>query len=67
MISCYRNIRWVEDMLIRDGRLSLPGRKVLPKSDIKYEIVLIDATETPIQRAKKDRNIIIQEKRKDIL
>lgn len=24
---CYRNIRWVEDILIKDGTFSLPGRK----------------------------------------
>jgi hypothetical protein len=30
-----------------------------------YEVVLIDATETPIERPKKDRNIITQAKRKN--
>lgn len=26
--SCYRNIRWVEDTLIKDGQFSLPGHLV---------------------------------------
>jgi len=64
--TCYRNIRWVEDTLIKDGLFSLPGRKALLKSDVEYEVVLIDATETPIERPKKNKNSFILEKRRDI-
>lgn len=63
--ACYRNIRWVEDTLIKDGQFSLPGRKALLKSDVEYEVVLIDATESPIERPKKNRNTFTQVKRKD--
>ena len=63
--ACYRNIRWVEDTLIKDGKFSLPGRKALLKSDIGYEVVLIDATESPIERPKKNKSTFIREKRKD--
>ena len=27
--ACYRNIRWVENTLIKSGKFSLPGRKAL--------------------------------------
>jgi hypothetical protein len=64
--SAYKTIKWVEDTLIKHPDFSLPGRKALLKSDIEYEVVLIDATETPIERPKKDRNITTQEKRKNI-
>jgi hypothetical protein len=64
--SCYRNIRWVEDTLIKDGKFSLPGKKAFLKSDMKYEVVLIDATESAIERPKKNNAIITQEKRKNI-
>lgn len=64
--TCYRNIRWIEDILIKHPDFSLPGRKALLKSDMNYEVILIDATETPIQRPKKDKNTSIQAKRKDI-
>jgi len=64
--ACYRNIRWVEDTLIKDGSFSLPGKKELLKSDVEYEVVLIDATESPIERPKKNKNTFIQEKRRDI-
>ena len=41
--------------------------KALLKSDVEYEVVLIDATETPIERPKKSKSTFIQERRKSIL
>lgn len=64
--SAYKTVRWVEDTLIKHPDFSLPGRKALLKSEMEYEVVLIDATETPIERPKKGRNIITLEKRKNI-
>ena len=64
--ACYRNIRWVEDTLIKDRRFSLPGRKALLKSDVEYEVVLIDATETAIERPKKNKDTFIPAKKGDI-
>jgi Helix-turn-helix of DDE superfamily endonuclease len=61
--ACYRNIRWVEDTLIKDGTFSLPGKKALVKDDVEYEVVLIDATESPIERPKKNKSTFILEKR----
>ena len=61
--SAYKTIKWVENTLIKDPLFALPGRKALLKSDMEYEVVLIDATETPIERPKKNRGIITQEKR----
>jgi hypothetical protein len=51
--ACYRACRWVEDVLIKSGKFSLPGKKALLKSDMEYEVILIDASETPIERPKK--------------
>ena len=51
--ACYRSCRWGEDILIKSGRFALPGKKALLKSDVEYELILIDASETPIQRPKK--------------
>jgi hypothetical protein len=65
--NAYKIIRWVEDTLIKSRAFSLPGRKALLKSDMEYEVVLVDASETPIQRPKKNNGIFTQEKRKDIL
>ena len=62
---CYRNIRWIEDTLVKHPDFALPGRKVLLKSDREYEVVLIDATETPIERPKKNKSTSTLEKRKN--
>jgi len=51
--ACYRACRWVEDTLIKSGKFSLPGKKALLKSDVEYEVILVDASETPIERPKK--------------
>lgn len=51
--ACYRACKWVEDTLIKSGEFSLPGKKELLKSDVEYEVILIDASETPIERPKK--------------
>jgi Helix-turn-helix of DDE superfamily endonuclease len=52
--TAYRNIRWCEDTLIKSGAFTLPGKKALVRSDRAYEVVLIDATETPVERPQKN-------------
>jgi Helix-turn-helix of DDE superfamily endonuclease len=64
--ACYRNIRWIEDVLIKHPNFALPGRKALLKSDVEYDVILIDATETPIERPKKNKNATTQERKRDI-
>ena len=64
--NAYKIVKWVEDTLIKHPDFSLPGRKALLKSEMEYEVMLVDATESPIERPKKNKNISILEKRKDI-
>jgi hypothetical protein len=64
--NAYKSIKWVEDILIKSNEFSLPGRKALLKSDMNYEIVLVDATESPIERPKKNNVITTQVRRKGI-
>ena len=52
----YDIIKWIEDTLIKHPDFALPGRKALLKSDMEYEVVLIDATETQIERPKKKKS-----------
>ena len=52
--SAYKTIAWVEEVLVRSKAFGLPGRKALLKSDMVYELVLMDATESPIERPKKN-------------
>lgn len=63
--TCYETIKWIENTLIKHPDFALPGRKALLKSDMEYELILIDATETPIERPKKSKSDFIQEKRND--
>ena len=58
-----RGIKWVEDTLIRDGTFSLPGRKAPLKTDMEYEVILVDATESPIERPKKSKGDTIPERK----
>ena len=46
-------IVWVENTLVKSGRFSLPGKKALLE-DNEIEIVLVDVTESPIERPKKN-------------
>ena len=52
----FKICRWVEDTLIHDKRFALPGRKALLKSGMEYEVILVDASESPVERPKKDKN-----------
>ena len=57
--NMYRLIKWIEDILIKDGTFLLPGKKALLKSDVEYEVVLIDVTESPVERPKRGKNTTI--------
>jgi hypothetical protein len=57
--NIYRAIKWVEDVLIKCGMFSLPGKKALRKEVKTYKVILIDATESPIERPQKNRGNII--------
>lgn len=63
--SAFYTIRWVEDTLVKHPDFALPGRKALHKSDMQYEVILVDATETPIERPKKKAEALLfgQEKK----
>ena len=58
-----RTIRKIENVLIQSKQFHLPGKKALRPSDTIFEIVLVDATEQPIERPKKDKNSITAVKR----
>ncbi len=51
--TCYKTCRWIEDALIQNDTFHLPGKKALLDKDKEYEVVLVDATESPIERPKK--------------
>ncbi len=58
-----RTIQKIENVLIQSKEFHLPGKKALRPSETIFEIVLVDATEQPIERPKKDKNGISAAKR----
>jgi hypothetical protein len=63
--TTHDTIIWVEDTLVKSGKFSLPGKKVLYGDDQEIGVVLVDVTESPIERPKKSRKSITAGKRKD--
>jgi len=61
--TAQRISRWVEDTLIKDKQFALPGKKALLKSDMVIEVALVDASESPVERPKKDSGGITPAKR----
>lgn len=51
--TCYRTCRWVEEVLVQSTLFRLPGRKALLKSESAYEVILVDTTESPVERPQK--------------
>ena len=47
--------REIEEILIKDGVLSLPKRKEIVMSEEPIEVILVDATETPVERPKRSK------------
>lgn len=58
-----RTIKKIEDVLIKAEQFHLPGKKALQSSDTLIEIVLVDVTEQPVERPKKDNAGITAAKR----
>ena len=52
-----KTIKWVEEALIKSGKFNLPGKKKLtqPATETEYGVIVVDTTETPIQRPKKNQ------------
>lgn len=61
-----RTVKAFEDILIQDKRFHLPGKKALRESETLFEIVVIDATECPCERPKKNSAATIVERRNGI-
>jgi hypothetical protein len=59
--ACCRTVIWVENSLVASKVFSLPGRGCL--QDAENGEILIDVTESPIERPKKSRSAIIQERK----
>jgi len=59
-----RIVKKVENALIRCGRFQLPGKKQLLDPESAAKLLVIDATETPIERPKKGQERFYSGKKK---
>jgi hypothetical protein len=57
------SIQWVEDTLGEDGAFALPGKKKLKKKSPGIQYVVVDVTESPINRPKKNQKDYYSEKK----
>ncbi|GHV22592.1 hypothetical protein FACS189494_09650 [Spirochaetia bacterium] len=64
--TTYRIIRKVEDYLINSGVFRLPGRKKLLESGQEIQIIVVDATESQIERPQKNKSTTTVAKRSSI-
>ncbi len=64
--TAYRIIQKIENILIKAPQLRLPRKKRLIADDCQLETVVIDVSETPIERPKKNKKPIIAARKKDI-
>jgi hypothetical protein len=62
--ACFRNCVWIEDILIRSKEFSLPKRTTPLKSENQIEVIIVDATESPIERPKKNKGATTQERKR---
>ncbi len=60
--TVHDTIVWVENTLVKDDKFKLPGKKVLLEED-NIEVILVDVTESPIERPKKNKENTIRGKR----
>jgi hypothetical protein len=60
------SIQWVENTLEKDRAFKLPGKKVLKEAPAANEFIVVDVTESPVQRPKKTKKTIIRGKRSAI-
>lgn len=60
-----RTITWVENVLVKSGLFSLPGKKVLTNNALEIEVIVVDSTETPIERPQKSQRKYYSGKKND--
>jgi len=49
------SIQWVEDTLVKDGTFALPEKRTLKKKSNAIEYIVVDVTESPINRPKNNQ------------
>ncbi len=54
--TVHRTIRKMERALMDSGQFRLPGKKALLEPEMEWQVVLVDATETAVERPQKNKD-----------
>jgi transposase len=65
-VQCWRIVTKVESALIQSKAFRLPGKKQLHQSEMQWQAVVVDVSEHPVERPKKNSGSTTPAKRKDI-
>ena len=63
--TCFRNCVWIENILIKSKEFKLPNKKEFT-NNLDLEVVVVDASESPIQRPKKSKENTTPERKRGI-
>ena len=61
--TVHRTIRKIESALLASGHFALPGKKALSKSALEWQVIVVDATQTPVERPQKNKDATTAAKR----
>jgi hypothetical protein len=64
--TCFRNCVWIENILIKSKEFKLPSKKEFV-NNLDIEVVVVDASESPIQRPKKNKGNTTPERKRGTL
>lgn len=56
--TVYRTVRKVETLLAQSGVFTLLGKKQLQQAEHEIEVIVVDVSETPIERPKKTASLL---------
>lgn len=61
--QAWKIVRRCEDALIKSSKFGLKGKKALINTAENHEVILIDATETPVERPKKTKESLLRKEK----
>jgi len=64
-VQCWRIVTAIEKILLQSKAFRLPGKKKLYQSEMQWQAVVVDVSEHPIERPKKNSGTTTAAKRKD--
>jgi len=61
-----KNIKRIENILKKCKQFELPGKAQLAGTNHRFEVIVVDATESPIERPKKNSTFTIRGRKRNI-